>query len=303
MKFTNRIIALLLSIVMISAVACLSVSAITLFPVADWVYHKINNDKEFEIYDYIGEQKSIFTPYSHNSIYITTVGANAFDGNTTMESLTLSKYITTVSHHAFLNCTSLKTVDFQGVSVKTIDDYAFAGCSSLSGIALENTLIDTLSCGVFMNCDSLTEITVPDTVTTIEEKAFAYCDKLSKVVIPETVTAIDGNAFEGSDNVVIYCYEDSLAHRYAVNNEIEFVLLDPKQTYILGDVDNNGKVTILDATVLQCVLVFKMEKPENFDLVADTNQSGYVSILDATHIQFYMADLLDDSPIGKTFEY
>jgi len=303
MKFTNRIIALLLSVVMLSAVACLSVSAITLFPVADWVYHKINNDTEFEIYDYEGTQANVFTPYYHNNIYITTVGANAFDSNTTMESLTLSKYITTVSHHAFQNCTSLKTVGFQGVSVTSIDDYAFSGCTSLSSIKLEDTLIDTLSYGVFMNCDSLTEVTVPDTVTTIEKHAFAYCDNLTKVVIPSTVTSIDAQAFEGADNVVIYCYEDSLAHRYAVNNEIEFVLLEPKQTYILGDVDNNGKVTILDATVLQCVLVMKMDKPENFDLVADTNLSGYVSILDATYIQFYMADLLLDSSIGKTFEY
>ncbi len=304
MKITNRIIASLLCLVMISAVACLSVSAITLFPVADWVYHKINNDTEFEIYDYTGTQANVFTPYYHNNISITTVGANAFDGNTTMTKLTLSKYITTVSHHAFLNCTSLSTVVFQGVTVQTIDDYAFAGCTSLSDINLENTLIDTLSYGVFMNCDSLVEFTVPENVTTIEENAFGYCDNLTKVVIPRTVTSIDAQAFNGSDNVVIYCYQDSLAHRYAVNNEIEYVLLDGEvETYVLGDADDDSVVTVLDATLIQLVLARKVEKPEGFDIRCDADTDGVVSIMDATNVQYYVADLLIDSPIGNVFEY
>ncbi len=303
MKFTNRLLAMLLCVVMMSAVACLSVSAITLFPVADWVYQKINDNTEFEIYDYTGSQTNIFTPYYHNNIYITTVGANAFSGNTTMQKLTLSKYITTVSHHAFLNCTSLATVEFQGVTVTSIEDYAFAGCSSLSSIRLEDTLIDTVSNGSFMNCESLTEITLPETVTVIEENAFAYCDNLEKIVIPATVTAIDGDAFYSSPNVVIHCYENSLAHRYADNNNIPFVLLDAKETYMLGDADNDGTVSVIDATYIQMVLAQKAEKVEGFDIRADVDVDTSVSVMDATQVQYYVAGLLTDTPIGKSYEY
>ncbi|MBR2715198.1 MAG: leucine-rich repeat protein [Ruminococcus sp.] len=303
MKITNRIIALLLSIVMISAFACLSVSAVTLFPVADWVYHKINNDTEFEIYDYTGTQTNVFTPYTHNLINITTVGANAFDSNTTMQKLTLSKYITTVSHHAFQNCTSLKDVVFQSVSVTSIDDYAFSGCTALESVDLENTLIDTVSQGAFMNCDALTEISLPETVTSIEKHAFGYCESLAKVVVPATVTSIDAEAFYSTPNVVIYCYENSLAHRYAVNNDMSFVLIDEKETYMLGDADNDGIITVLDATFIQLVLALKVDEPEGFKIRADVDVDGISSIMDATTIQCFEAGLLIDTNIGKIFEY
>lgn len=42
----------------------------------------------------------------------------------------------------------------------------------------------------------------------------------------QSVTEISENAFEGSDSVVIHCYTDSAAHVFAVDNEIDFLLLD-----------------------------------------------------------------------------
>lgn len=303
MKFTNRIIAILLCIVMMSAVACLSVSAVTLLPVGSWVYHEINNYTEVEIYDYNGTNSVVFTPYSNNKIPITTIGSNAFYGNTTMQKITLSQYITTVCSYAFQDCTALKTVEFQGVSVTSIDRFAFSGCTSLSTIALENTLVETISEGAFLNCDSLTEITIPDTVTKIDEVAFGNCDTLNKVLIPATVTEIHEDAFTGSPNVVIHCYENSPAHTYAVENDIEFVLVEDKETYILGDADNDGVVSVLDASFIQMVLAMKVDKPEGFDLRADVESDGDVSIMDATRVQYYIAGLLIDTPIGKVCEY
>ena len=306
MKFTNRLIALLLCVVMMSAVACLSVSAITLFPVGDWVYHKINNDTEFEIYEYKGTSTSVFTPYTHNLTPITTVGSDSFSGNETLETITLSKYITTVNDHAFLNCTSLTSVGFQDVTVTAIDDSAFSGCSSLTSIALENTLIETVSYGTFMNCSSLNEVTLPETVTSIEENAFAYCDNLSKIVIPESVTAMQANVFTGSENVVIYCYEDSLAHRYAVNNSIEFVLMDstPVETYMLGDVDNDGEIAIVDVTEIQLIIAqIKADEDGKASIRGDIDKDDVLSIMDAANIQRAIASYDDGYDIGSIFEY
>lgn len=303
MKFINRFIALLLCIVMISAFACLSVSAETLYTVGSWVYHKINNSTEFEVYNYTGEKASVTTPYSHNLLYITSIGSNAFSENLALQKMTLSQYITAVQSYAYLNCTNLSTVIFKGSEVTKIAQGAFSGCSSLTDINIEDTKIDKVYYNTFMNCKSLTEVTLPDTVTTIEENAFAYCDNLKKIVIPATVTSIDGEAFSGSDNVVIHCYENSLAHRYAVNNNIPYVLLDAKETYLLGDADNDGVVTVLDATLIQLVLASKTEKIDGFDTRADVDSDGVVSILDATSVQQYMAGLLADSNIGKVYEY
>ena len=315
MKF-NRIIAAILCIVMMSAFACLSVSAITLLPVGNWVYHEINNYKEVEIYEYNGTNSNVFTPYSNNLLPITTVGSNAFNGNTTMNYLTLSKYITTIRSHAFLNCVSLTSVKFQDKTLTTIDDYAFAGCTNLASIKLEDTLVKTISQGVFMNCDGLSEIVLPDTVTTIGKEAFGYCDSLSKIVIPNTVTTIDRDAFINSKKVVIHCYEDSLAHRYAVNNEIDFVLIkeeptvpetqptEPPRTYMLGDIDDDGEITVMDATRIQLILVELYKNYTEEDVIrGDVEKDGVLSIMDVTSIQRYSASFDDGLGIGETFEF
>lgn len=305
MKFTNRIIAALLCVVMISAFTCLSTGALTLYPVGGWVYHKINNNTEFEIYEYKSSDTSVFTPYSHNYLFITSVGESAFSSNSTMTDITLSKYITNVSADAFLNAVALETVQFQDVSVETIGRNAFAGCSALKTIALENTLIETVSYGTFMNCDSLTEIALPDTVTSIGENAFGYCDNLAKITIPATVTDIHEDSFYNTPDVVIYCYENSAAHVFAETNSIEYVLLDetPVETYILGDVDNDGKVTISDATDIQ-LLIAEIIEPydENTVLRGDITNDKVLSIMDATYIQRYIAEFDDGLHIGETFE-
>ncbi|MBQ8057621.1 MAG: leucine-rich repeat protein [Ruminococcus sp.] len=303
MKTTNRILALLLCVVMMSAVACLSAGAATLFPVGSWVYQKINNDTEFEIYEYSGTSVNVFTPYSNNRLYITSVGERAFSGNTTMQKITLSQYITNISSNAFMNCTALETVVFSANTVTTIQPYAFAGCTALSSISLDETSIDTVSYSAFMNCDSLTEITLPDSVTTIGNSAFAYCDNLAKITIPASVTEIHEDAFYGTDNVVIYCYSDSAAHVYAESNEIEYVLLDPVETYILGDVDNDGDVSVLDTTEVQLIIA-QLTEPvdDNATLRGDIDRDGVLSIMDATSIQRYVASYDDELHIGETFE-
>ncbi|MBQ8860847.1 MAG: leucine-rich repeat protein [Ruminococcus sp.] len=302
MKFTNRIVSLLLCVLMISAVACLSVSASTVYPVGNWVYEKINNNTEFEVVGYSGSSSNVSTANYHNFIPIASIGEYAFLDNSTMSKITLGPNIHSIQNNAFLNAANLKTVVIEG-ALSFVGKFAFAGCTSLNEINLADSKITTVSSYVFHSCSELTEVTLPDTVTTIEENAFAYCDNLKKIVIPATVTYIDGEAFSGSDNVVIHCYENSLAHRYAVNNNIPYVLLDAKETYLLGDADNDGVVTVLDATLIQLVLASKTEKIDGFDTRADIDNDGVVSILDATSIQQYMAGLLTDSNIGKVYEY
>lgn len=296
---------MLLCIVMVISVACLSVSAVTLFPVGDFYYQKINNNTEFEIYEYNGTSSFVITPFSHNDLPITTVGANAFDSNSSLTQVMFSESMTTISHHAFQNCSNLQKVVFMNDAVTSIGNYAFAGCSKLTSIPLEKTKITTVSSGMFMNCSSLAEITIPDTVTAIEADAFTNCSALSKIVIPASVTAIDENAFVGADNVVIHCYSDSVAHNYAVDNAISFVLLDAKETFILGDVDNDKAVAVIDATAIQLYLVSKYaDEDGRLSIRADVDFDNVVSIMDATNIQKYKADLLgDDTNIGKTFEY
>ena len=68
---------------------------------------------------------------------------------------------------------------------------------------------------------------------------------------------------------------------------------------ILGDVDGDGIVTIIDATYIQrnaagIALPFVLNEK-----AADADGTGSVSILDATYIQRWLADLESDENIGK----
>lgn len=308
MKITTRLVSLLLCIVMVSAVACLSVSAITLLPVGYWVYHEINDNTEVEIYDYTGEQANLYTAYTNNRIPITTVGENAFSGNETLQKITLSKNMTTVLNHAFFNCSNLQTVVFESTKISKIDMYAFAGCTSLSSINLEDTFITTISFGTFMNCTSLSEVRLPETVTAIEAKAFANCSSLKKIVIPASVESISGDAFVGrSDELTIYCYTDSLAHRYAENNSIDYVLIDqiPVETYLLGDVNNDGDVSITDASHIQLFLVGKKECDDKGVIRGDVDLDGELTVVDASLIQRFLAAYKDEKGkyINEVFEF
>ena len=136
----------------------------------------------------------------------------------------------------------------------------------------------------FMNCTLLENITIPDSVTSIGEKAFGYI-----IVFPETEPSkVDG--------FTIYGYEGSAAERYAEDNGFAFVNLENAQEYLLGDIDGDGEVSVLDATYIQKYIAL-LPVPEYELAAADTEGDGEISVLDATLIQKWIAMLLTDSDI------
>ncbi len=109
---------------------------------------------------------------------------------------------------------------------------------------------------------------------------------------------IQPNAFDW-ENVTVRCYEDSFAHRYAVENNISFELL---KKIVLGDVNNDGAVNINDVTDIQRNLAELEEFDEYQQLAADANQDGAPDISDATAIQMYLADYKLPYPIGQVLK-
>ena len=49
----------------------------------------------------------------------------------------------------------------------------------------------------FSRCESLTSIHIPDSVTSIEDEAFSLCTSLASIHIPDSVTSIGNSAFSG----------------------------------------------------------------------------------------------------------
>ena len=79
-----------------------------------------------------------------------------------------------------------------------------------------------------------------------------------------------------------------------VTGSLEYLMTpeEPKPTepdYLLGDVDGDGKVNIVDATEIQRYIADLTEFTPNQLKAADYNQDGQINITDATAIQFAIA--------------
>ena len=134
------------------------------------------------------------------------------------------KKVTSIGKYAFSYAMRLRYIDMPS-SITNIDEYAFANCTNLMGIKLSNGLL-RIGIGAFQNC-RLSEIDIPIGVSYIGEYAFSfdyeYCTMIS-VVIPETVTYIGKNILDdgGIREKTIYGIKDSVAYKYATDNNIMF---------------------------------------------------------------------------------
>ena len=149
---------------------------------------------------------------------VITIGAEAFCGNSKLESVTIPDGVTTIGYAAFKDCSSLKSVKIPD-SVTTIEDSAFWGCSSLSDVSIGKGLYK-LGSGTFSDCDSLkrvvfdhgninfrysdsalynldksvmyqyfagsenTTFTIPESVSEIKRYSFWGCDNLKELIVP-----------------------------------------------------------------------------------------------------------------------
>lgn len=154
----------------------------------------------------------------------------------------------------------------------------------------------------FFEC--LQTLELPETLTTLEDKAIYSCYGLESVYVPESVTSIGEHAigymeaydFETDtvydikcENFTIIGHEGSAAQAYAEENGIAF---EVAPEIILGDVDLNGDISIVDATHIQRHLARITLLSSRQLKAADTDKNGSVTVVDATMIQRFVAGII-----------
>ena len=162
---------------------------------------------------YLGRNTSYYYPeYSPGS---------PFSGKTTLTSLTIGSYVTSIGNYAFYGCfgltgaltipnsvTSIGNAAFSNCfgltgtltipnSVTSIGDTAFEECSGITGTLIIPNSVISIGNHAFQNCRKITSLIIPNSITSIGNNTFQNCSDLTSVTIPNSVTSIGNSAFSG----------------------------------------------------------------------------------------------------------
>ena len=132
---------------------------------------------------------------------VTSIGDFAFINCTSLTSIDIPNSVTSIGEGTFYQCYGLTSIDIPN-SVTSIGNDTFAKCTSLTSIDIPSGV--TSIGGAFWNCSGLTSCTIGSGVTSIGGWAFRGCTSLTRLNsdvdgvfnIPSGVTSIGGSAFE-----------------------------------------------------------------------------------------------------------
>ncbi|MCD8308383.1 MAG: leucine-rich repeat domain-containing protein, partial [Clostridia bacterium] len=155
----------------------------------------LSSDEKYYTVSSIGEctDTDIVIPSTYDGLPVEAIGGSAFNGCTTLTSVTISNSVTSINSWAFQNCTLLTSVTIPN-SVTSIGDYAFKNCTSLTSVTIPDS-VTSIGGGAFYNCTSLESVTIGNSVTSIDVETFRNCTSLESVTIPDSVTYIGYYAF------------------------------------------------------------------------------------------------------------
>ncbi|GHT16476.1 hypothetical protein AGMMS4956_19020 [Bacteroidia bacterium] len=150
---------------------------------------------------------------------VTSIKEGTFYGCTGLTSISIPDGVTSINESTFSYCSGLTSISIPN-SVISIDDIAFSYCSGLTAITVDdaNTTYSSVD-GVLFNKAQTTLIkypagkqaaayTIPNSVTSIGERAFSGCIGLTSVTIPNSVTSIGYMAFSGCTGIKRFTIAD-----------------------------------------------------------------------------------------------
>ena len=128
---------------------------------------------------------------------VTSIGNYAFQGCSSLSSVSIPSSVTSIGNGAFKDCYGLISVPIPN-SVTSIGAFAFMECVGLTSVTIPNS-VTSIGNAAFYCCSGLTSVTIGSSVSSIGQLAFAECNKLEEVYcLAENVPSTSTDAFEKS---------------------------------------------------------------------------------------------------------
>lgn len=190
-----------------------------------------------------------------------TIGNAAFAGCTTLSSITVPDRVTDMGGGCFVGCTNLQYVTLSNNMTKIYDD---TRSESLSFLGKSGTVFYGSKFGFFENCTSLKNIKFPDSIASIDERAFTGCTNLSKITIGANLTELgnlkldleslteinvsnDNSSYSSDNGILMNKNKTSLIRYPKANGNTEYAIPESVTSIESGafsDCTNLTKVTV-----------------------------------------------------------
>ncbi len=179
-----------------------------------------------------------------SALQIKEIPDRAFAYGRSLTEIKLSDTVTTIKAEAFINCSSLESIDVS--NVKTFGKAIFKDCSALESVTFGS--LATFPEQIFYNASALNEIKVNNLaeITKIENEAFYGCTSLNNVNFPTSdlvnLTTIGASAFYGCTGYTSFHIGSKLTtigdKAFAGCSNLESFTTDPGNTNYVVTADN-----------------------------------------------------------------
>lgn len=174
----------------------------------------------------------------------TMLGEGSMKNIDTLEKVTIREKLEDIDRFSLAENDGLKTMDVPG-NVTRIEYCAFYSDTALESAVL-NEGVEYIGEEAFFNCDNLKSITIPKSVTSIGNHAIGYSYG--------SFANNQVNYYAAKTLPTVYCYYQTVGHRYAKDNYLPYIFLDEKDL-------SNKSVTRMtcsttDGTVTEVTVTF-----------------------------------------------